>query len=117
MRTIDQLLALGILIIGAIHIWTGLGVFLAPAEDAVWFLSAGLLGVVAGFANLARTFDKEPHAFGVIAAVVGSLSVVLIGVLLAMADPSLLGSPASLSVLALGAGSLAFGVRDMLAKR
>jgi len=117
MRMIDQLLALGVLLIGIIHVWAGLGVFARPSEDGTWFLAAGLLGITAGFANMARAYDREPHVFGVIAAVAGSASVLLVGLLLALTDPSMLRSPASATVLALGAGSLFFGARDLMQKR
>lgn len=99
---------------GVLHVAVGAIAFAEPNAARVWFLSAGLLGVVAGVANLARGSAAAPSFLLSLSAFLGSVSVALIGGLLLAAGEFRLGSDPGVAVLAAGVVSAAFGLRDVL---
>ena len=100
MRVVDRAAAWLVCILGIVHLGVGYAVFIAPNERRIWFASAGFLLIVTGLANLAAqgTGSRMQSA----AAAVGSMSILVIGALIAIADPDLLAQPQTLTLLALG---------------
>lgn len=47
LKLIDQIVAAGLLIVGVAHVVAASKAFTDPTQARVWFLSAGLLGLVA----------------------------------------------------------------------
>ena len=100
MPSADKVAAWLVCIFGAVHLAVGHAVFIEPNERRIWFASAGFLLIVTGLANLgAQEGGKRMQS---IAAAAGSLSIVVIGVLMVLADPGLLTKPQTLTLLALG---------------
>ena len=100
MRVIDRAAAWLVFILGIVHLGVGHAVFIAPNERRIWFASAGFLLIVTGLANLAAqgAGSKMQSA----AAAAGSVSILIIGALIAIADPDLLAQPQTLTLLVLG---------------
>lgn len=113
MRTVDRLIALVVAAVGVLHIAFGASAFIDPSAQHVWFLSAGLLGLVAGFTNLARASAAPPSFLLSLSAFLGAGSVALIGALLLAAREFRLGADPGVVVLAAGFISAAFAVRDL----
>jgi len=113
-RLIDQIAAITVVLVGALHLVVGAGVLTRPTERGVWFFSAGLLGVTAGLANLARAGLRQPSALVTLAALSGSLSLAVIGLLLAAAMGSAFLTGPSIVVLCLALLLAAFGMRDLV---
>ena len=100
MRFADKLAAWLVCILGAVHLVVGHAVFTDPNERRIWFASAGFLLIVTGLANVgAQSGGTRMQS---LAAAVGNLSILVIGVLLALADRELLTQPQTLTLLALG---------------
>lgn len=100
MRFADKIAAWLVCILGGAHLAVGHAVFSEPNERRIWFASAGFLLIVTGLANLgAQGGRTRMQSF---AAAVGSLSILVIGGLLALADRDLLTQPQTLILLALG---------------
>jgi peptidoglycan/LPS O-acetylase OafA/YrhL len=53
LRLTGAALAAALAALGVVHLVVGRSVFAAPTQDGAWFLSAGLLAIVGGIANLA----------------------------------------------------------------
>ena len=100
MRTVEKFAAWLVCLLGIAHLAVGHAAFIQPTERRIWFASAGFLLIVTGLANLgARGAGSRIQS---LAAAVGSLSIVVLGALLARADPNLLMQPQTLTLLALG---------------
>lgn len=100
MRFADRIAAWLVCILGIAHLAVGHAVFTEPNERRVWFASAGFLLIVTGLANLgAQSGGTRMQS---LAAATGSLSILVIGALIAWADPDLLTQPQTLTLLALG---------------
>ena len=100
MRFADKAAAWLVCVLGIAHLVVGHAVFIEPNEKRIWFASAGFLLIVTGLANLgAQGGGTRTQSF---AAAVGGLSILIIGALLAFADPALLIQPQTLTLLALG---------------
>ena len=114
MRSADKVAAWLVCILGIAHLAVGHAVFIEPTERRIWFASAGFLLIVTGLANLgAQGGERRVQS---LAAAVGSLSIVVLGALLARADPNLLTQPQTLTLLALGVVLTAFRLRDLTAR-
>lgn len=99
-RTLDRIAAMLVLLLGVAHLLVGHAAFLTPTEPRIWFASAGFLLIVTGLANLAAR--ASPTRTAVAAALVGDLSILMIGALLIRASPELGAQPQTLVLLALG---------------
>ena len=100
MRTADKFAAWLVCLLGVAHLAVGHAVFIEPTDRRIWFASAGFLLIVTGLANLgARDAGSRIQS---LAAAIGSLSIVVLGALLAQADPNLLMQPQTLTLIALG---------------
>jgi uncharacterized membrane protein HdeD (DUF308 family) len=99
-RFLDRAAAVLVSLVGVVHLAVGGGVFVTPTEAGVWFLSAGLLLIVSGLANLTAPFANSRGAHG--PALVGCVSILLLGGLLVRADPGLLFAPQTIVLIALG---------------
>ena len=100
MRFADKVAAWLVCILGAVHLAVGRAVFTDPNERRIWFASAGFLLIVTGLANVgAQSGGTRMQS---VAAIVGNLSILAIGFLLALADRELLTQPQTLTLLALG---------------
>ena len=100
MRLADKVAAWLVCILGVAHLAVGYAVFIEPNDRRIWFASAGFLLIVTGLANLGA--QGGARRMQSLAAAVGSLSILVIGALLAAADPDLLTQPQTLTLLALG---------------
>lgn len=100
MRFADKIAAWLVCLLGAAHLAVDHAVFTEPNERRVWFASAGFLLIVTGLANLAA--QGGATRMQSLAAAAGSSSILVIGALLALADPDLLTQPQTLTLLALG---------------
>ena len=100
MRFTDKFAAWVVCVLGVAHLAVGYAVFIEPNERRIWFASAGFLLIVTGLANLGAHGGRTRMQS--IAAAAGSLSILVIGALLALADPDLLIQPQTLTLLALG---------------
>ena len=100
MRFADKAAAWLVCILGVAHLAVGYAVFIEPNERRIWFASAGFLLVVTGLANLGA--QGGGTRMQSLAAAAGGLSILVIGALLALADPGLLIQPQTLTLLALG---------------
>ncbi len=113
LRILDQVAAALILLTGIAHVAVGHRAFTETTEARVWFLSAGLMGITSGLANLARARSERPSRLLALAGLSGSLGMVLVGVLMQRTpDPPPLG-PASIAVFAVGFIAAAFALRDL----
>ena len=115
MRWFDRVTAALILLVGAAHLAASAPVFSAPSERGVWFLSAGLFGLTAGLANLARAQAGAPSRLLSAASLSGSLGLLLMGGLLFAAGGDL--GPQAAVVLVVGAVAALFGAVDLLRRR
>ncbi|HEY8571265.1 hypothetical protein [Phenylobacterium sp.] len=114
LKLVDQLAAAALLLVGAAHVAAASRAFTEPTEGRVWFLSAGLLGLVAGLANLARTRAGRPDRLMSLAALAGALAIVLMGVLLTLAGTDAATRGPAMVVFAVGGLAAAFSLRDLL---
>ena len=113
MRFANKIAAWLVCIVGIAHLAVGHAVFIDPTERRIWFASAGFLLIVTGLANLAAQDAKS--RIQSLAAAVGSVSIVVLGALLARADPNLLMQPQTLTLLALGALLTICRMRELIA--
>lgn len=111
MRLADRVAAWLVCLLGAAHLAVGSAVFAAPTQRRVWFASAGFLLIVTGLANLAA--QSGATRLQSLAGGVGSVSILIIGTLLAMAEPGLLTEPQTPILLAFGALLTACRVREL----
>jgi uncharacterized membrane protein YecN with MAPEG domain len=100
MRLADKVAAWLVCILGFAHLAVGHAVFVEPNERRIWFASAGFLLIVTGLANLGA--QGGARRMQSLAAAAGSVSILVIGALLAASDPDLLTQPQTLTLLALG---------------
>lgn len=100
MNVAEKLAGWLVCLLGLAHVVVGHAVFLEPTERRIWFASAGFLLIVTGLANLG--VQGGSGLMHILAAAMGSLSILVIGVLLAAADQRLLAQPQTLVLLALG---------------
>jgi hypothetical protein len=114
LRILDQVAAALILLTGIAHVAVANKAFTDPTEARVWFLSAGLMGIVSGLANLARASSERPSRLLSLAGLSGSVSMVMMGALLQLAPNAPPIGPASYAVFAVGLIAAAFAVRDLL---
>jgi peptidoglycan/LPS O-acetylase OafA/YrhL len=112
-RFADKIAAWLVSILGIAHLAVGHAVFIDPTERRIWFASAGFLLIVTGLANLGAQDAKS--RIQSLAAAVGSVSIMVLGALLARADPDLLMQPQTLTLLALGALLTICRTRDLIA--
>lgn len=100
MRFVDKAAAWLVGLLGVVHLAVGYSVFIEPTERRVWFMSAGLLLVMTGLTNLAA----QAHAtrMNSLTGAVGGVSILVIGSLLALADPNILAEPQTFILFALG---------------
>lgn len=100
MRFVDKAAAWLVCLLGVAHLAVGHAVFVEPTDRRVWFMSAGLLLVMIGLANLAA----QAHAtrMNSLTGAVGGISILTVGTLLALANASILAQPQTLVLLALG---------------
>jgi uncharacterized membrane protein YecN with MAPEG domain len=112
MGFVDKMAAGLVCILGATHLAVGHAAFTHPNEGRIWFASAGFLLIVTGLANLAA--QSGVNRLQSFAAAVGSLSILVIGMLLALADPDLLTQPQTLTLLALGLLLTVNRVRELI---
>jgi hypothetical protein len=92
--------AILIILLGLVHLAVGHAAFLAPTEPRIWFASAGFLLIVTGLCNLAaeRVTDRLVSA----AALIGSLSILILGAMFAAVAPDVAREPQSLLLIGLG---------------
>ena len=100
-RSLDRLCAALVAILGVVHLYFGRAAFTAPTTAGVWFASAGFLLIVTGLANLAAS--EGASRMQTLAALAGSVAILILGFLISRADPHLLREPQTLVLLALGA--------------
>jgi hypothetical protein len=100
MTYLDRAAACAVCILGFAHLVVGRAAFVAPTEGRIWFAAAGFLLLVTGIANLAAA--RESNWLTAAAAGVGSVSILVIGALLARIDPDLLAQPQTLVLLGIG---------------
>src|SRR6476620_4763442 len=98
---LDLVCAWLVALLGLLHLAVGRAVFTAPTNARIWFASAGFLLIVTGLANVAAHGKADRAQNG--AALAGSLSILILGGLIARSDPGLLWQPQTLVLLALGA--------------
>ena len=113
LRILDLTASALILLTGVAHTAVGHRAFTETTEARVWFVSAGLLGITAGLANLARAGAERPSRLLALAALSGSLGTFLIGLLLQMTEKPPPIGPASYAVFAIGLIAAAFALRDL----
>ena len=102
-RLIDRAAAVLVGLFGVAHVFVGRQAFFEPTERGVWFLSAGFLLITAALTNYARARLQIVPTGVALAALGGSLSILVCGALLGLASADLLNQPQSLLLLALGA--------------
>ncbi len=100
MRFADKAAAWLVCILGVAHLAVGRAVFIEPNERRIWFASAGFLLIVTGLANLGA--QGGGTRMQSVAGAAGGLSILIIGALIAFADPDVLIQPQTLTLLALG---------------
>src|SRR4051812_15667633 len=98
---LDLVSAWLVALLGILHLAVGRAVFTAPTTPRIWFASAGFLLIVTGLANVAAHGKADRSQNG--AALAGSASILVLGLLIARSDPDLLRQPQTLVLLALGA--------------
>jgi hypothetical protein len=99
--TLDRLCGWLVAMFGAVHLFVGRASFTAPTTQRIWFASAGFLLIVTGLANVAA--QGSGSRMQTLAGLAGSISILILGALIAKADPHLLREPQTLVLLALGA--------------
>lgn len=114
LKWLDQGSAVVLGLVGLAHVGVAYRAFTEPSEAKVWFLAAGLFGLTAGLANLARARAARPDRLMAMTALIGGAGVVLMGALLIAADPAQAGSGPALVVLVAGLVASAFSLRDLL---
>ena len=112
-RIVDVTASALILLTGLAHVAVGHRAFTETTEARVWFLSAGLLGITAGLANLARATAERPSRLLALAGLSGSLGPLSIGLLLQLTEEPPPVGPASYAVFAIGFAAAAFALRDL----
>jgi uncharacterized membrane protein HdeD (DUF308 family) len=100
MRFVDKAAGWLVCLLGIAHLAVGYVVFNEPTEQRVWFMSAGLLLIMVGLANLAA--QAQSTRMNSLAGAVGGASILMIGTLLALANPRILFQPQTLILLVLG---------------
>jgi hypothetical protein len=100
MRFIDKASAWLVCLLGLAHLVVGRAVFIEPTERRVWFISAGLLLIVIGLVNL--TAQAHATRMNSLTGAVGGGSILLVGILLALANASIVAQPQTLILLGLG---------------
>src|SRR4051812_7525101 len=100
-RSLDLICGWLVTVLGILHLAVGRAVFTAPTISRIWFASAGFLLIVTGLANVAAAAKTDRAQNG--AGLAGSLSILVLGALIARSDPALLRQPQTLVLLALGA--------------
>ncbi|WP_411287229.1 hypothetical protein [Phenylobacterium sp.] len=113
LKLIDQIVSAGLLIVGLAHVAAASKAFTDPTQARVWFLSAGLLGLVAGLANLARARLEAGDRLLSLTALVGAIGILTMGILLIGAGETSATAGPALAVLALGALAAAFSLRSL----
>jgi hypothetical protein len=101
LKRLDQAAAVIVSLVGLVHLLVGREAFLTPSERGVWFVSAGFLMLTTGLANLSCA-SVRPTRLQSLTGMSGALAVLILGGLLAVADPRLLLAPQTLVVFALG---------------
>jgi|GEM_PF-3095844 len=114
LRRLDQMAAVLVSLIGVVHLAVGWRSFVSPTASGVWFVSAGFLLVTAGLINLSCARGGTPRLQSA-AALSGGLAIVVLGGLIAAADPDLLMQPQTLILLTLGVVLTVFRFRDLAA--
>ncbi len=114
MRFADKAAAWLVCILGVAHLAVGHAVFIEPNEKRIWFAAAGFLLIVTGLANLGAQAGRTRMQS--LAAAAGGLSILVIGALLALADPDLLIQPQTLTLLALGLLLTVQRLREVIAR-
>ena len=113
LKLLDQAAAGALILVGLAHIAAASKAFTAPTEPRVWFLSAGLLGLVAGLANLTRARTPNPPWLLGLTALAGASGILLMGGLLTLAgDTGAMRGP-GLVVVAVGLLAGLFSLRDL----
>ncbi|MCA1653598.1 MAG: hypothetical protein ABR588_10730 [Sphingomicrobium sp.] len=115
MRLVDRLASWLVCLLGLAHLLVGHAAFTAPTERRIWFASAGFLLVVTGLANLATS--RSVTGIQICAALTGSLSILVLGALLARASPDLLTQPQTIILLGLGLILTIQRARELVALR
>lgn len=113
MRLVDKAAAWLVCILGTAHLAVGYSAFVEPSERRTWFASAGFLLIVTGLANLGAQGGRD--RMQCLAAAVGGASILVIGTLLARADPKLLVQPQTVTLFALGSLLPVLRLRDLVA--
>ena len=100
MRLVDKAAAWLVCLLGLAHLAVGYLVFIEPTERRVWFMSAGLLLIVIGLANL--TAQAHANRMNSLTGAVGGASILMVGTLLTLANANILAQPQTLILLVLG---------------
>ena len=100
MRLVDKAAAWLVGLLGLAHLAAGYLAFVEPTERRIWFMSAGFLLILTGLANLAA--QAQATRMNSLAGAFGGASILVIGALLALANPAAMAQPQSLLLLALG---------------
>ena len=116
LRRVDQAASLLVVAVGGLHLLVGRAAFTAPTERGVWFASAGFLLITTGLANLACAASPTSRLQSG-AAASGALAILVLGGLLAAADPAMLAAPQTLTLFALGAFLLVLRLRELTRRR
>lgn len=114
MRFVDKAAAWLVFLLGILHLAVGYAVFIQPTERRVWFMSAGLLLVMIGLANLAA--QAHSTRMNSLTGAVGGASILMVGTLLGFAHAGTLAQPQTLVLLALGIVLTARRLRELSAK-
>jgi sulfite exporter TauE/SafE len=113
-RLIDQIAAVLVALLGAVHLWVGHQAFVSPSERGVWFLSAGFLLILTGLTNLARVRASAQSRLQSFAALCGAVSILVSGALIAVSNLELLVDPRAITLLVLGLLLTGFSLRDLV---
>ena len=100
MRFADKAAAWLVCLLAIAHLTIGYHVFIEPTERRVWFMSAGLLLLVIGLANLAA--QAQTTRMNSVTGAVGGMSILAVGTLLALANASISVQPQTLVLLVVG---------------
>jgi len=115
MRFADITAAWFVIFLGVAHLAVGYAVFVDPSERRIWFTSAGFLLIVTGLANLGA--QAGGTRLQSLAAAAGGFSILVIGTLLALADPDLLVKPQTIALLGLGMFLTVRRMRDVIKRK
>ncbi len=114
-RNVNKIASALVILIGLLHLGVGHAAFIAPTERGVWFVSAGFLLVTTGLANMASSTDSAKLQTA--AAASGGLAILILGALIASANPDLLFAPQTIVLLLLGVLLSALRLRDLVTHR